>query len=334
MKPSISWRPVALASIAAESRWNLHPWCTAPCPRELEQSFELAGILHPPLLVSTPKGWQLLAGRRRLQYAAKRQMTEICCGVIDAGSGPEFFAGLLQIALEDQKNAGELSICEKARILEIAAEGGGEALVSVFLQRLEVSKNSAEAALLQQLPALGNTLLAEIHNNRISAHLCRELLDLSPSARLRLCRLFVDELGIGGGKQRRLFYQLRDCAGKDGRSIDELLASPEVAAILENDSQNRPLKNRLLSDWLQERLFPESREREKRFRNEVQQLPLPPGAELSHSPAFEKDELLLTLTFANMAECQHWLSTNSQDRGTQEARGQQTRRHRVHRQQE
>ena len=299
-----SWDTIKLVDISTDSRWNLHPWVRDERSQELEESFRQTGILHPPVVMQSDEKYQLLCGYRRLKYAEQTGLKQISCGIVKKGTEP---AALMTLILEDQKITGELSPVEKFRFLQLAEELGGEELKKYFIRGLGLSRKQAEVELLAQLHTQPIEILRDIHHNRLSLQIFAELQQLpNPEDRHRLLQLFR-EWDLGGGKQKRLFQQLRDCAGKEGKSIGGLLDVQEIQEILNHEQLNVPQKIQHLNATLQQHLLAESSAREKTFREEVRKLGLPSRAELNHSPSFERDDVTLSLTFPDMEACKVWL---------------------------
>jgi len=299
-----SWDTIKLVDISTDSRWNLHPWVRDEISQELGDSFSQAGVLHPPVLIQSDDAYQLLCGYRRLKYAQQAGLKQISCAVVKKETEP---AAIMTLILEDQKSTGGLSPAEKARFLQLVEELGGEELKKNFIQSLGLCRKQAEVELLAQLHTQSIDLIRDIHHSRLSLQMFAELQQLpNPEDRQRILQLFR-EWDLGGGKQKRIIQQLRDCAGKEGKSIGELLDSQEIQEILHHAQLNVPQKIQHLNTILQQHLLADSSARERAFREEVRELRLPSRAELNHSPAFERDDVTLSLTFPDMEACKVWL---------------------------
>ena len=67
---------------------------------------------------------------------------------------------------------------------------------------------------------------------------------------------------------------------------------------------NRPQKTQQITEYLQTAHAPKSTKAQSDFQEFRQQIDLPDGTSLQHSPAFEKDEITLSLQFKNQDEFQ------------------------------
>ena len=97
-------------------------------------------------------------------------------------------------------------------------------------------------------------------------------------------------------------------------SISPFLQQQEVVAILDHKQMNIPQKIQHLGNLLQHAIAPTSALAEEVFANKVKNLQLPANHSITHSPFFEKDEVTLSITFKNFAECVH-ISSSSKSKG-------------------
>ncbi len=304
-----SFRTVPLASITFDRNWSLHPWAEE-VPAEVEKSFKESGILHPPCLI--PKGednFAILAGRRRLLFWQKEKgEKEILCKCYHSLPSPQ---ESLSIVLADQQFChGELTIAEKARFIQLAA-----CILSIekkkelesLLPLLGFKKNPELLQNLLKLAKEPREILQAAHKGELSLQIYTELQKIKKEDRAALLTLF-SQLQLGGGKQRRFLFQLRDCAYAQSLSIVELLQQREFLQIIDDSHLNIPQKTSHLGELLHNLLQPSLRNEEKRFKEQAGQLSLPENYQIAHSPSFEKDDVTLKIVFANFADCKKYLS--------------------------
>ncbi len=306
-------RPVPLTDIRLDPEWSLHPWAVDRLPPALTESLTLAGVLHPPLLLPTAgcqgghQGrYTVVCGLRRLHFARQNGAGQLNCLSLPAATPPEL---LLPLVLADQQNCGPLSLAEKARFIELARHIiGDEAVVGGdWLTRLSLPRRPASLALSERVLALDEELLRAMDNGLLSEKISLELLRLaSDTDRLALLRLFTD-LAMGEGKQRRFLSLISEIAARRQESIAATLAAEEIQAIHHHPVWNLAQKISHLGDLLQEQHRPALTAAEAEFARKVKSLPLPANSSLSHSPSFEKDEVTLTTTFADLAACAAYL---------------------------
>ena len=108
-------------------------------------------------------------------------------------------------------------------------------------------------------------------------------------------------------KQKKLFSLIRDLAGRSRIPISDFLNSDELQRILNHNEMNPPQKALHLGNFLQAELTPGYLESEKNFTGFSKELGLPKNFSLSHSQAFETDEITLSIVFENNDECRRLL---------------------------
>jgi len=145
-----------------------------------------------------------------------------------------------------------------------------------------------------------------IHWGKIEEKMALELQQLTPDDRLTLFGIF-QEFELGGGKQKRLLALTRDLAFGQDKTITALLAKPDFGLILDHPEMNRPQKASALFSLLQKKLAPESSAAEEAFQKAVYKMQLPAAYTLSHSPSFERDEVVITLRFDSLTEVENRL---------------------------
>jgi len=288
-------------------KWNLHPWDAGSCSTELKRSLLQTGILHPPfLLQQADSGFEVISGHRRLLIARQQLESEqVGCFVLpEASPVPR----ILEILLADQSNTAPLSLAEKARFIQIAAKFlSREEILAQFLEKLGLRKQISTIDEMLALLTMQNDIIKEIHNGRLQDKMVKELQRIkNPEDRLALVNLFKD-LVLGTGKQRKLFSLIRDLTCRNNTSISDFLNSDEVLQILNHKEMNPPQKTQHLNVFLQKQLNPGYLEAENSFTTFSKELKLPENFTLSHSQAFETDEIELSLRFKNRQECRQLL---------------------------
>ena len=287
-------------------KWNIHPWDSDWYPEELRKSILQTGIVHPPFLLSHPdKKFEVVSGHKRLRIAEKYlDSDKIGCFILP-GNLPE--KSILDLLLTDQSGT-PLSLAEKARLVQIAIEYmTKEEIIENFFGRLEIRARTSIVDEMLGILAMDVDIIKEIHCGRLQFKMIGELLRLkNPEDRLALVSLFK-ELSLGGGKQKKLFSLIRDLAYRSRATISDFLKGDELQLILNHEEMNPPQKAQHLGNLLQEKLTPTYLESENKFAIFVKYLEMPKNFSLSHSQAFETDEITLSINFKNSKECQQLL---------------------------
>ena len=304
----LSHQSIPLNSINFSADWNLHPWEYRVIPPTLHESFSLNGVIHPPIVIAdSERTFAIVSGARRVEFI--RQTTapsHIDCMVVEKDAPHSF---LLNLILVDQSCAFELSVAEKARFVEIASRLlNQEELVSTFREKLQLKRGRSTIPNLLKILQQDDTIIREIHAGRLQDRMISEILSLQNKAdRLTLVQLFMN-LGMGAGKQKRFFNLIRDIAFREGSTITAYLQKEEILEILDHKELNIPQKIHHLGDLLQNIMTPASSLAEASFLKQVSSLQLPANHAITHSPAFEKNDITLSITFKDFATCAQYLS--------------------------
>lgn len=298
-----SCQQIQLSSIVFSSEWSLHPWECQEIPTALAKSFSEFGVLHPPIIRRNPDNgtYSIVHGYKRLFWARNDADYDISnCIILSDDVSP---VTILDILLTDQLTGTGLSFAEKANFISIASRFLDEQTIcSKFLLPLQLKKNTRISDLLQILDQ-DELILEEVHDGRLQEKMISEILKIrSKEERLTLVKLFKD-LRLGDGKQRRLFTLIRDIALRGNLSIKDFLNKEEIQSILKHKAMNPPQKAQHLANHLQDKLTPEYNSFVDQFETEKRDLTLPSNCSLDHVQAFEKDEVTLSITFKNFAEC-------------------------------
>ena len=299
---------VHLDAIIFSNDWSLHPWEGSILPEKLLQSFYQTGILHKPILLAEEGNcYTILCGFKRLQFLLENaQRKDVECLVLSNDTAP---VTLLNTILTDQNLFRPLSLAEKARFVEICRRFLHDRdIISLYLDELKLPKNATTLVELREILQLNPIILSEIHAGRLHEKIITELLLLKEDVeQLALIQIFR-ELAMGAGKQKNFFTLIRDLSSRKNQSISEYLQTPEILQILNHQVLNIPQKIQHLNNYLQQKLCPTCSQAEMNFQQQVRELRLPPECNIAHSPSFEKDEITLSITFKNFADCAEKIS--------------------------
>jgi hypothetical protein len=246
--------------------------------------------------------FDFLCGFKRLQFAlVNAQVASVACLVFAKNTEATV---LLDTLLTEQSLFHPLSLAEKAKFVEICTRFlNQQDIVSRYLERLQLRKKPSTIndldSILQQHPII----ISDIHAGRLQEKMVAELLRLPESSdRIALVQFFRD-LAMGDSKQKRFFTLIRDLASRQNCPISTYLNTQEICEILKHPVLNVPQKVQHLNTYLQQQLRPGYSKAEEDFTRQVQTLRLPSRCSVSHSPSFEKDQVILAVTFDNIDDC-------------------------------
>lgn len=305
---SLSYQSIPLDSIHFSTDWNLHPWEFRTITKELQDSLALNGVIHPPLVIADSETtYAIVSGAKRIEFMRRFVgSSHMDCMVVEQDAPYSF---ILNLILVDQSSAFELSLAEKARFVEIALQLlKKEEFFSAFQKKLQLKNGRSTISDLLHILQQDEKIIREIHAGRLQDRMVSEILSLPEKTdRLALVQLFIN-LGMGNGKQKRFFNLIRDLAFREGSSISSYLQKKEITEILDHEGMNIPQKIHHLGNLLQHEITPASSMAEQVFVEQVKSLHLAANHSISHSPSFEKDEITLSITFKNFADCEQYLS--------------------------
>ena len=294
---------IPLNAIIFNNGWSLHPWDSLAISEALLQSFHRIGILHRPILLAQEGDFfDVLCGFKRLSFAKLFAQTErMECLVFSQDTDPTI---LLETLLTDQCLSQPLSLVEKARFIEICTRFlSHRDIVSMYLEKLQLRKDVSALTELKVILQQDPLVITEIHAGRLQERIVSELLRLPDNSdRTALVQLFKD-LAMGNSKQKRFMTLICDLAYRNSSAISTYLKIPAIADILNDPVINIPQKIQHLGTYLQHELCPAYSQAEENFRQQVRTWQLPSVCSISHSPGFEKDDVTLSITFRNIAEC-------------------------------
>lgn len=226
------------------------------------------------------------------------------CRVIKSDIDPHL---LFDLILEDLPNATALSLAEKAMFLLLASKYFEKnSLAPLFFSKLGIQRKQSFLHDLLGVLEQDDSFIAQVHKGLIEEQMLSELLRLKKEDRTALIHLF-SYLHLGIGKQKKVLNLLRDAAYKEELSIRAYAESKEIVAILKDDTLNIPQKIQHLDQYLQQQIYPESLEAEKQFTVEVHALNLQKNQKITHSPAFERDTVTLSMEFDSLQHCRLFL---------------------------
>ena len=305
MAIACEFKRILVDSVVISDKWSLTPFQVSTSSTSESHSTILAtGILHPPIVKKVDnkeKDYELLCGNTRFSSFRNSFPDEnhITVLVLYPDVSHE---EILQCLLDDKLVSGKFSCMEKAIFLQYCCKYLSlKAVAKIFLPPLDEKPQPYVINKLISLTTLENPLQQSIHSGQLSQKLGIELLTLSANDRMKLHNLFL-QLELGGGKQKRLFTLCKDLAFRQNKKITSLLAEDEYIAILDHSEMNEPQKGTSLLNLLHKQLFPESSNAENDFRKRVNHMELPTNCSVEHSPAFERDEISLTVKFKDMGQ--------------------------------
>ena len=294
----VDLREVRLDHIDFEAtRFNLRPVVENQAPAELIDSIRQYTLLHPPLVHQiSSQQFEVLSGRRRLLAARFLGIGRPFCLVLDRKITPVYKA---RIQLEHIQITTSLSIIEQARFIKIYLEELGKEATIQLLKPLGHQPGRHRLEWLLDFLRLTPACQQALYKGSLSPRAGTALTPFSATDQDKLTEL-IEHLRFGTSKQLRLIHLARElCLRPPETSLVTLIAPWEQQHLQQDDHGNIPQKGTQLFQWLHNACCPQSTAAKQEFRRFVGQLHLPTGMAISHTPAFEDDALVVSLTFPN-----------------------------------
>ncbi len=277
----------------------------SPSPRQhasptVLASIKRVGILHPPLLVKAESGrYRILSGRNRLLAACRLHFTSCDCRVVPSAFSP---LETLTLLIEEVIAKRPPTLMEQAIFLKKAeAWLDSDEVARRFLPILGHQPHPSQVGKLLRLNNLEEVIQEAVHHGQLDVKVAWELEKLAFVDRMALFEIIM-ALRLSVANQKKVTLISREVAMRTKSSIAAFLARSDSQEILNSSDLNPPQKSSHFMAWLQQQQFPRLSRAEEEFRAFCRTLKLPSGASLQHAPFFEKDELTLTLRFANRQE--------------------------------
>jgi ParB family chromosome partitioning protein len=216
---------------------------------------------------------------------------------------------ILRYLLTDKIHSNHFSPMEKAYILKHCLKHMD--IETASRKFLPLMKEKAQPHIITKFISLCDLepeLQQSIHFEQMTPKLGLELLALSKEDRKTLHTLFK-QFEFGGGKQKRLLSLCQDLSRRKQTTITKMLAGKEYDDIIKHTEMNIPQKGASLLSLLYKQLYPQSNSAEEDFNKRVRRMNLPPSFSVEHSPAFEKDEVQLRVTFATLTHLEKQVTT-------------------------
>lgn len=303
-----AFHSIKIEAIQPLNDWNIHPFITSQPSTKLYRSIKNIGLLHPPIVLKRSDGsYHLICGRARLEVYQQvwPNQTMITALILDEDTN---IPKILACILKDQLVANNISLMEKAYFFEIVLKHMElEEAIDNFAPSFPEKIHAHRIQTLQLLLKLETDLQMSVHEGKLGEKTALELLKLVSQDRLTLHSIF-QTLELGGGKQKRLLALSKDLAFRQDKSITDLLATSDFKEILDHPEMNHPQKVANLFSTFQKQLFPQSRAAEESFLKNVTTMNLPESCTVSHSPAFEKEEVSIVLHFKSLKDLEQRVS--------------------------
>jgi len=264
----------------------------------LKDSIKQIGVINPPLVrQESDTTYQIICGYKRVHALRELGVASTYCTIVFPATGD---AESFLLSFYDNVSHREFNSIEKSmaitRLLNYFSE---EKIVSDFLPLLKLQPHSTQLETLKPLSTLASAIKDAILAGTIDVRTALKLALLDRLSREACSRLIIT-LRLSLSKQTALMEYVSESALRENLSIGEVINSPHIRFILEDERLNLPQKGEAVMSFLRKRRFPQLTAKEEEFKQGLRKLRLPPDVCLKHPPFFEGNTYSLTFHFTSV----------------------------------
>jgi hypothetical protein len=267
----------------------------------LQRSIESIGLINPPVLEPTARGYRIVCGFKRVIACLSLGLKEIECRVIKGDPGE---VDCLKIAIADNAMARGLNILEEARaVVKLWRVCEPEENLPRLAEPLGIFINMALVDKYRQLFELPVRVQALVGEGVISLKPALELGRMDGKSAVAMADLF-DLLRPTFGQQRELISSVRAISAVMDADVSELLEMAPISGILSDDDLDRKQKIRMVRCEIRRLRFPHMTRYETFFKDNLKALGLEEGLALIPPSDFESPVYQFMIDFESIEELQ------------------------------
>jgi ParB family chromosome partitioning protein len=261
----------------------------------LEESLDRAGLLAPPFLLPTDNRFNVVCGFRRVAACRALGWKTLPAFVLPAQTDRLKCAA---IAITDNALQRRLNLVEQARAVAILTEILPETELGHWARNLGLPAHRKILLKLRRLSTLPEPILAGVVDGLYNLPTALIFTEMRLSDQLAVARLF-EVLRPSTNIQREMLSLIQEIAARDGATITDLLAMPEVIRIAFDLEIDRNRRVQQVRQILQRMRFPRMAADLDRFHRVAAELNLGDKVHIAHPPNFEGDTFAMTIRFKN-----------------------------------
>jgi ParB-like chromosome segregation protein Spo0J len=264
----------------------------------LKDSINQIGVINPPLVrQKSDTTYQIICGYKRVHALRELGVASTACTIVSPTTGEE---ESFLLSFYDNVSHRELNPIEKSmainRLLSYFSE---EKIVSDFLPLLTLQPHNTQLETLKPLSTLARAIKDAILAGTIDVRTALKLSLLDRVSREACSRLIIT-LRLSLSKQTALMEYVSESALRENLSIGEVINSPHIRFIIDDERLNLPQKGEAVMSFLRKRRFPQLTAKEEEFKQGLRKLRLSPDVCLKHPPFFEGNTYSLIFHFTSV----------------------------------
>jgi ParB-like chromosome segregation protein Spo0J len=258
---------------------------------DLNASIPEIGLLTPPVLKAGAQGYTIISGFRRIAACSALRWPTIPSRCVPP-EAPPYACALIAISANALERP--LNLIEQSRALNLLhAHAPTDTDLAKTAAMLGLPDNASIVHKIRSLGTLGATTQNAILAGTLSLAMALELGRLDSVSAEVLVKLFSD-LKLSLNKQREIIGYLIDICARDETSIHVLLDQEAIQKIWTSQDLDRTQKARQIRNWLHRKRFPELSAVERQFKEQLNNLKLGQGIDLTPPRGFEGPTYRLT----------------------------------------
>jgi len=280
----------------------------------LKASIERFGLLNPPYLVKG-SSFTVVAGYRRLLAIRELGWADIGCRILPGDLLP---LDALLLNFYDNLTARQFNPIEKGMVLKgLTRYLTREEILSHYMPMLELPSNMHTLKLYLSLEDLDDVIRVSIAAGRLSMKVLGILGSVSKEDQRKINQLFTS-LKWSVNLQWQAALWIMEIAGREGRSVREVIGDERILTMAKNGKMNSPQKVRAIVGELRKWRFPTITEYERSFKKGVSDLDLPSKVRVIPPPFFEGVDYKLEIVFREGKELREKVERLSRTSGLEE----------------
>lgn len=262
----------------------------------LQASIADAGLIAPPLVRETARGFSIISGFRRIRACDRLGLDTI--SVRRAEKDRRSDLDYAFAAISANAFARELTTMELVRGVMLlnrflTPEAIAERSHAVFNQPM----NLQFVIKLLKLGSMPDPVLNLVASGNLSMPAALRMYHQDPATLLGFIRIFT-AIKTGLNKQLEILTNVHEIAARERLAPLDVLTGPDVAGIVNDSNTDASRKGNLLRALLAARRFPEITKKNLAFNALVKSLHPGPDIRLMPPANFESTEYTLSLTFS------------------------------------
>jgi ParB family chromosome partitioning protein len=291
---TLNYRIVSLADVSSdEGGFRI---TTRTDTQDLIHPIRQLGLIQPPVLVSDFPGYKIVCGFRRIAACRALGWSRITARILEETADRFQMA---QLAIADNAWQRSLNLMETSRALNLLADVcPDQRRLAQAASALGLPVNPSLVAKVKKICRLPCKIQESILAGTVGMSMALALAELEQPDGEALLGLF-NELKVGLNKQRELLILLKEIAGRENRSVQQLIAEQPLQEILTNARLDRAVKRQKIRSFLQQRRYPSISKAAADYAERIKLLDLGCNINLIPPINFEDTDFTMTLRFNN-----------------------------------